>query len=392
MLPMLTMRPNPRARMPGNTARVNVTAPVSMTWSKCSHLASGNSSSGATNCNPALLTRTSTGRETEPIASATLFSEVTSSATTSAEPPWALIRPATSPAPATFRSLTTTWSPARASSAARPAPIPLAAPVMRTLLVGMARSPVEERGAPGEAASESAQDDLRSGLQLAGAGRLLQRERNAGRRRVAVALDGGDGPLHRQLQRFHDRFQHPQVALVQHQEVDVAGRKVVLAEQRADHPWHGVDREVPHLGSVHDEGVESLLQHLGADGELGAAPRHLDVPAAAAVAPQVKVNAPRRLVGLREQHRARAVAEEDAGPAVVPVHDLRERVGADDQRVAVPLGRGQHHALRDVEREDEARAHRVDVEGRALALGDAQLLLDEAGYERSRIGLGRKDG
>ena len=83
--------------------------------------------------------------------------------------------------------------------------------------------------------------------------------------------------------------------------------------------------------------------------------------------PRWKWMRPARLVGLREQHGARAVAEEDAGPAIVPVHDLGEGVGADDQRVAVSLGGGQHHALRDVEREDEAGADGVDVERRALA-------------------------
>ena len=37
-------------------------------------------------------------------------------------------------------------------------------------------------------------------------------------------------------------------------------------------------------------------------------------------------------VRLREQDGAGAVAEEDAGPPIAPVHDLGEGVGADDQR------------------------------------------------------------
>jgi len=95
--------------------------------------------------------------------------------------------------------------------------------------------------------------------------------------------------------------------------------------------------------------------------------------------------------GVRQQHRPRAVAEEDAGPPVAPVEDLGERVGAYDQDVAVAIGRGEHHGLRRVEGEHEAGADRVHVERRALTLRHAQLLLDEAGDSRLRL-VGRRAG
>ena len=97
MLPMLTMRPKPRARMPGSTARVRRATPVSITWTRKSHFAIGNSSSGATCCRPALLTSTSHGRDSAASAAATLASDVTSSATASADPPPERIRAATLP-------------------------------------------------------------------------------------------------------------------------------------------------------------------------------------------------------------------------------------------------------------------------------------------------------
>src|SRR5690606_618394 len=104
-----------------------------ITWTRKSHFSSGNSSSGETCCRPALLTSTSTGQEIEVSAWAMLVSEVTSKATASAEPPAARIPSATVPAPSADRSLTTRWWPAAAGSRAMPAPMPLAAPVMRML-------------------------------------------------------------------------------------------------------------------------------------------------------------------------------------------------------------------------------------------------------------------
>ena len=73
--------------------------------------------------------------------------------------------------------------------------------------------------------------------------------------------------------------------------------------------------------------------------------------------------------GLRLQHDgAGAVAEQHAGAAVLPVEDAREGFGADDEG-ALELA-GLEEVVGDGERVDEARAHRLHVEGRAL--GDAE--------------------
>ena len=75
---------------------------------------------------------------------------------------------------------------------------------------------------------------------------------------------------------------------------------------------------------------------------------------------------------LRLQHDgAGAVAEQHAGAAVVPVEDAREGLGADHQRALERAGA--QEIVGGGEREDEARAHRLQVEGRAMV--DAEPVL-----------------
>ena len=67
----------------------------------------------------------------------------------------------------------------------------------------------------------------------------------------------------------------------------------------------------------------------------------------------------------RLQHdRAGAVAEQHAGRAVAPVEQARERLGADHQRALVRTGDEELVGRRD--REDEAGAHRLQIEGDAV--------------------------
>ncbi len=88
-----------------------------------------------------------------------------------------------------------------------------------------------------------------------------------------------------------------------------------------------------------------------------------------------------------EHNRARPVAEQHTGGAVVPVEDAREGLGADDQRPLVLSGF--EETIGGGQRIDKARAHRLHVEGRAL--GRAQRSLDR--HSGCRKGLvGRRGG
>ena len=72
-----------------------------------------------------------------------------------------------------------------------------------------------------------------------------------------------------------------------------------------------------------------------------------------------------------QHHGAGAVAEQHAGAAVVPVEDAREGLGADHQRALE--GAGAQELVGGRQREDEARADRLQVERRAM--GDAEAVL-----------------
>jgi hypothetical protein len=83
--------------------------------------------------------------------------------------------------------------------------------------------------------------------------------------------------------------------------------------------------------------------------------------------------------GLRlrlEHHRSRAVAEQHAGAAVVPIEDARKGLRADHQRALECAGLEQGVDGRKTEH--EARAHRLQIEGRAVVDAEPSLNRDRA--------------
>ncbi len=82
--------------------------------------------------------------------------------------------------------------------------------------------------------------------------------------------------------------------------------------------------------------------------------------------------------GRLHHHRAGAVAEQHAGGAIGPVEDPGHLLGADDQAALGVSPRDE--AIGDAQGVDEARAHRLDVEGDPH--GRAQLALHDGGGGR----------
>ena len=91
-----------------------------------------------------------------------------------------------------------------------------------------------------------------------------------------------------------------------------------------------------------------------------------------------------------EQRATRAVAEEDAGVAVGPVHDHGELIGSADQHVAVFLREGTHEGESDFKTGDEsgARGGKVEAE-RLFAL--EMVLHQRAGVRKDVVGGNRGD-
>src|SRR6185436_18003037 len=113
MLAMLTMRPQPRSRMPGTNAWHVLKVPCTLTAKVCIQPSSGTSHSGTLGpTTPAEFTRMSTG----PIRSAAARTAAASETSTRTSAPSA-------------RSSVTTVTPSAASRAAVAAPIPLRPPV-----------------------------------------------------------------------------------------------------------------------------------------------------------------------------------------------------------------------------------------------------------------------
>src|SRR4051812_22181504 len=91
------------------------------------------------------------------------------------------------------------------------------------------------------------------------------------------------------------------------------------------------------------------------------------------------------LLGL-EYHRARAVAEQHTGGAILPVEDAAEGFRTDHERVIG--GAAADHAFRHRQSVEETGAHRLDIEGNAII--DAEGRLNDR--RRGREGLVRCRG
>ena len=128
--------------------------------------------------------------------------------------------------------------------------------------------------------------------------------------------------------------------------------------------------------------VEAFGQRLFVHGPARATGGNLDMPASPTVTAQSKVHTRIVLARLRQQDCPGAVAEVDAGPAILPIDDFAECVRADDERVSIAARVVPHHPLCDIQTEYEARDYRIHAEGRALSGGDAELLLNQTCHGR----------
>ena len=203
--------------------------------------------------------------------------------------------------------------------------------------------------------------------------RLVERERHRRRAGVAVLLDVGEHLVHRHLEALGDAADDAQVGLVRHHQIDVVGGHAHLRQHLFAGLRHATDGVAEDLAAVHDDVVVlAALEALGGRPALRMPPTSSlrmsiwlpSVPQAAASSCGLG-----RVGG---DHRGgRRVAEQHAGVAVAPVHDLGQHLDADHQDALGAPSRTRD--ARQVERLDEAgaaaAAQRV---GRHLARADAR--------------------
>ena len=191
-----------------------------------------------------------------------------------------------------------------------------------------------------------------------------------------MALDRADHLVGGEPELAPDPGDDPAVGLMRHQPVDVRRGQPVGGERLVHHLAQMLHRLAEHLAPFHP-------QKAGMAGRRRAAIDIEDV-VLASVRMQMgreDMAAARPRLGHRLQHQCPgAVAEQDAGAAIVPVENAREGLGADHQsgaRLPEPqriVGGG--------ERKDKPGAHRLDVEGRAPVHPQPRL----------HLGRGRREG
>src|SRR5690606_16511328 len=151
--------------------------------------------------------------------------------------------------------------------------------------------------------------------------------------------------------------------------------ELVSAHRRLEKLDHRARRELEDLRALHLEEVVASLDRLVRRGRATASPWDMDEIGADAVASEVVVEDARLLaLGAREHDRARAITEEDAGLAVLPIDESRERLGPDDEHVAEDARADETRA--DGERVDEAGAGRVEIERSRLRCAEPALHVD----------------
>ena len=236
--------------------------------------------------------------------------------------------------------------------------------------------PAKEGRAPGQAGAEGDDQDEVAVLDLAVFPGFFKRERDGGRRGVAVAAQVGGEALHADVELAGDGLEDTDVGLVRDEPGDFRRGHAALREHPFAGLGHHADGVAEDFLAVHAEVMAALAKGVGGGGSGGAAGRAMQEFGVVAVgAEQVAEQADVLFRGGLEEGRAGAVTEEDAGGAVGPIHDAGEFLGSDDEGATV--GAGAHHVLGDLEGVDEAGAGGGDVEAGDVT-AQAELGLQEA--------------
>src|SRR6266545_1390526 len=237
---------------------------------------------------------------------------------------------------ASLASAYTAFAAADVSAKARPIPTAWEpCPGQRNAIFMSALLPADQRGAPGEAASEGRQEQQVAPLDAAEGPRLFEGDVDRRGSGVAVPVDVDEHPLHGHGEPLRRGLDDPEVGLMWHEQGHVGGGEPVPLEDAARRLLEHPDRHLEHLVALHLGVVHPRGDGLGRRRVLAAAARLVEQLPVAPVGVEIRVDHAAVVVGGAEDNRPGGVGEEDAGAPVREVGDARERLRADAEHVAV---------------------------------------------------------
>ena len=213
--------------------------------------------------------------------------------------------------------------------------------------------PAQQNCTPGEATTHTFQHQPVAALDAPVPDGSIQRQRNRGCRRIAVAIHRRDDLVHRQAEFLRRRLDDADIGLMRDQPVDVRGGAACLAQRGTGGLFQHPHRELEYRLAIHLQ--QRIAQHRAARDM----PWHAEDAHMAAIGVQVG-GEDAGLLGRLQHHGAGAVTEQHAGGAILPVENARERLGADQQ--CARKGTGPQQAVDGRDTVDKAGADRLQIE------------------------------
>src|SRR5438093_6207483 len=221
---------------------------------------------------------------------------------------------------------------------------------------GFEQSPLDHRRAPRQAGAEDHDENQVAAVDSARMHGFIQRNGDRGGRRVAVFVEVHKHLFRLRAEPFAHRLDDAPVGLMGDDAFDLGDVNLTAAHDflaRTEHRLHGV---LERFLAFHAQEMLLRLNRVARRRAPAAAAGHVKQLRLAAVRAHDGGEQAVRMGTVLQNRRARAVAKEHASVAVLPVHNGRKLLRADDQHGVV--GARHDELLRDFEAVDKTGARR----------------------------------